>query len=105
MWTAQLPKTGAEVALIGDQGEIWAVSEAGIGRLYNYLHISHLVLLAKDQSRRYVTQENAVLVDLAAGKWEEFPSFPLTPPAGEFPKRCRVFEDSTAADSDDDGKA
>lgn len=68
MWTAQLPKTGAEVALIGDQGEIWAVSEAGIGRLYNYLHISHLVLLAKDQSRRYVTQENAVLVDLAAGK-------------------------------------
>lgn len=23
----------------------------------------------------------------------------------EFPKQCKVFEDSTAADSDDDGKA
>ncbi|KAG1815122.1 uncharacterized protein BJ212DRAFT_1481648 [Suillus subaureus] len=93
----------AEVALTGDQGEIWAVFEAGIGCLYNYQRMSHLVLLAQDQSRRYITQENVtVLADLAAGKWEEFPSFPQTPPAGEFPKRCEVFEDSTAAESDDD---
>ncbi|KAG1849997.1 hypothetical protein F4604DRAFT_1970894 [Suillus subluteus] len=93
---------GAEVALTGDQGEIWAVFEAGIGCLYNYLHISHLVLLAKDQSRHYIAQENVVLADLAAGKWEEFPSFPQTPPTDKFPKRCRVFEDSMAAESDDD---
>ncbi|KAG2064047.1 hypothetical protein BDR04DRAFT_341149 [Suillus decipiens] len=93
----------AEVALTGDQGEIWSIFEAGIGCCLNYMHLSHLVLLGQDQSRRYITQDNAmVLADLAAGKWEEFPSLPQTPPAGEFPKRFRVFEDSTAEDSDDD---
>ncbi|KAG2351534.1 hypothetical protein BDR07DRAFT_1501095 [Suillus spraguei] len=96
---------GAEVALTGDSGEIWAVFEGGIGCLLDYMHLSHLVLLGQDQSRQYFMQDNVtVLANLAARKWEEFPSLPQTPPAGEFPKWCRVFEDSTAEDSDDDEK-